>query len=46
MEIKNFMITITDTEKGTRFMAAEPLLKPTFNSQKNKFKSDLERLLK
>ena len=34
------------TEKGTRFMAAEPLLKPTFNSQKTKFKSDLEKLLK
>ncbi len=34
------------TEKGTGFMAAEPLLQPTFNSQKNKFKSDLERLLK
>ena len=34
------------TEKGTRFMAAEPLLKPTFNSQKTKFESDLEKLLK
>lgn len=34
------------TEKGTRFMSAEPLLQPTFNSQKTKFKSDLEKLLK
>ncbi|MDF8373594.1 HK97-gp10 family putative phage morphogenesis protein [Weissella paramesenteroides] len=34
------------TEKGTRFMAAEPLLEPTFNSQKTKFKSDLENLIK
>ena len=40
------MITITDTEKGTRFMAAEPLLKPVFNKQKTVFKSDLEKLLK
>ena len=34
------------TEKGTRFMAAEPLLKPVFNKQKTAFKSDLEKLIK
>lgn len=34
------------TEEGTRFMAAEPLLKPVFNKQKTVFKSDLEKLLK
>lgn len=34
------------TEKGTRFMAAEPLLDPIFHKQKNVFVSDLERLLK
>lgn len=34
------------TEKGTRFMAAEPLLKPVFNKQKTVFKSDLEKLIK
>ncbi|WP_059442621.1 HK97-gp10 family putative phage morphogenesis protein [Leuconostoc mesenteroides] len=34
------------TEVGTRFMAAEPLLKPVFNKQKTVFKSDLEKLLK
>lgn len=34
------------TEKGTRFMAAEPVLDPTFHKQKTKFKSDLEKLLK
>ena len=34
------------TELGTRFMAAEPLLKPVFNKQKTVFKSDLEKLLK
>lgn len=34
------------TEKGTRFMAAEPLLKPVFNKQKTVFKSELEKLLK
>lgn len=34
------------TEKGTRFMAAEPLLDPVFHEQKTKFKSDLEKLLK
>lgn len=34
------------TEKGTRFMAAEPLLEPVFNEEKTKFKSDLEKLLK
>ena len=33
------------TEKGTRFMAAEPLLDPIFHKQKNVFVSDLERLL-
>ena len=33
-------------EYGTRFMAAEPLLKPVFNRQKTLFKSDLEKLLK
>lgn len=34
------------TELGTRFMAAEPLLKPVFNKQKTVFKSDVEKLLK
>lgn len=34
------------TEKGTRFMAAEPVLDPTFHKQKTKFKSDLEKLIK
>lgn len=34
------------TEKGTRFMAAEPVLNPIFHKQKTKFKSDLEKLLK
>ncbi|CCJ66374.1 MULTISPECIES: HK97-gp10 family putative phage morphogenesis protein [Leuconostoc] len=34
------------TEKGTRFMAAEPLLDPVFRKEKTVFKSDLEKLLK
>lgn len=34
------------TEKGTRFMAAEPLLEPAFRKQKTLFKSELENLLK
>ena len=34
------------TERGTRFMAAEPVLDPVFHKQKTKFKSDLEKLLK
>ncbi|MCT4388303.1 phage tail protein [Leuconostoc pseudomesenteroides] len=34
------------TEKGTRFMPAEPLLDPVFRKEKTVFKSDLEKLLK
>lgn len=33
-------------EYGTRFMNAQPYIKPAFNVQKRKFKSDLERLTK
>lgn len=34
------------TENGTRFMAAKPVLKPVFDSQKTQFQTDLEKLLK
>lgn len=33
-------------ELGTRFMAAQPYLEPSFNIQKNIFMRDLKRLMK
>lgn len=33
-------------EYGTRFQAAQPFVKPTFDVQKKAFKNDLERLTK
>ena len=33
------------TEYGTRFMAAEPVLKPAFNDSKDKFMADIKRLV-
>lgn len=33
-------------EYGTRFMSAQPFMRPAYNQQKAKFKSDLERLMK
>ena len=33
-------------EYGTRYMSAQPYMKPAFNKQKAQFKSDLERLTK
>ena len=33
-------------EYGTRFQAAQPFVKPSFDVQKNVFKNDLERLTK
>jgi len=33
-------------ELGTRFMAAQPYMKPAFNVVKTQFKSDLQRLVK
>lgn len=33
-------------EYGTRFMAAQPFLKPAYDKQKIAFKRDLERLMK
>ena len=32
-------------EHGTRFMSAQPFVGPAFNSQKEKFKNDIERLV-
>ncbi len=31
-------------EKGTRFMTAQPFVEPAFNEQKEKFKSDMQKL--
>lgn len=31
-------------ELGTRFMTAQPYLKPAFNEQKEKFKQDMKKL--
>lgn len=33
-------------EYGTRKMSAQPFVKPAFNAQKGKFKSDMEKLVK
>lgn len=33
-------------EYGTRFMEAQPFVKPSFNVQKAKFKNDLQKLMK
>lgn len=33
-------------EYGTRFMAAQPFVRPAFNEQKAKFKRDLQKLMK
>lgn len=33
-------------EYGTRFMSAQPFMRPAYNQQKTKFKSDLGRLVK
>lgn len=33
-------------EFGTRFMAAQPYLRPAFKKQSKKFKQDMERLVK
>lgn len=32
-------------EYGTRFMAAQPYIRPAMNAQKQQFKSDLKRLM-
>lgn len=33
-------------ELGTRFMEAQPYLKPAFNEQKEKFKKDMDKLVR
>ena len=33
-------------EYGTRFMQAQPFVKPAYNEQKQKFKSDMQKLVK
>lgn len=33
-------------EYGTRFMEAEPFVRPSLDSQKDKFKSDLKKLMR
>lgn len=33
-------------EYGTRFMEAQPYMKPAFNTQKEKFKNDMDKLVK
>lgn len=33
-------------EYGTRFMQAQPFVKPAYNEQKEKFKSDMQKLVK
>lgn len=33
-------------EYGTRFMSAQPFVRPSFNKQKTKFLSDMKRLMK
>lgn len=33
-------------EYGTRFMDAQPFIKPAYNDQKGKFKSDMQKLVR
>lgn len=33
-------------EYGTRFMEAQPFMRPAYNEQKEKFESDIKRLMK
>ena len=33
-------------EYGTRFMQAQPFVKPAYNEQKQKFKSDMQKLVR
>ena len=33
-------------EYGTRFMNAQPYMRPTYNAQKEKFKSDMQKLVR
>lgn len=33
-------------EYGTRFMSAQPFVKPAFNEQKEKFKADMDKLVR
>lgn len=33
-------------EYGTRFMSAQPFVRPALNEQKEKFKSDMQKLMK
>lgn len=33
-------------EYGTRFMQAQPFIKPAYNEQKEKFKRDMQKLVK
>lgn len=33
-------------EWGTRYMEAQPYMKPAFNAQKEKFKSDMDKLVR
>ena len=33
-------------EYGTRFMSAQPFVRPAYNEQKEKFKSDMQKLMK
>lgn len=54
-EVANRGLTATSTagaeyapylEYGTRFMSAQPFMRPAYNQQKAKFKSDMGRLVK
>ena len=54
-EVANGGLTATSTvgaeyapylEYGTRFMSAQPFMRPAYNQQKAKFKSDMGRLVK
>lgn len=33
-------------EYGTRFMSAQPFMRPSFNEQVNRFRSDLQKLMR
>ena len=45
-EVGPYAVYAAYLEYGTRFQSAQPFIRPSFNIQKEIFKSDLERLMK
>ncbi|MFQ8894288.1 MAG: HK97-gp10 family putative phage morphogenesis protein [Dorea sp.] len=46
MEIEPTADYAAYVEYGTRFMNAQPYMRPAYNAQKGKFKSDMQKLVR